>query len=332
MQKKTIFVGIVLICALIIISGCVKPPSLREEFYGKSVATDKSEDTTKESDDSKEKSEEDSTSKDKDSKDETKGTGGKGLEDTELKAKDILKGDNNIAKVKTLGESSEIDATFFGRNEVFTVPYNDIDAIIFDISKKFAVSLNDIRLILEVDGNPYLRPSQKEELEIEEKGQEVVFNETDDNPYAELPYSFFRNDSEPGYLRAVGCDIKNNVVKFKLHNFKDVVVRRYRIVKPKVQDPLTVYFNKKRLIDSFCDGVLDLEPNQTIECFHSGVSFIKTKQKGSIYDEIEYNEDFTDELYITQPGYNEKFTFVCTEEASKSNDTSSNQSSNSTQE
>ena len=304
----------VLLVMIVMVAGCVKPATLKyQERMGDVKTVDQSKktdevtvpDQPENPDDSTEqKSEESSTEKSQESTSETSG---------ELKAKDLLK-QEGVARVRTIGESSEIDATFFGRNEVFTVPYTDKDAIIFDIAQKFGITLQEVRIAVSFDGQVYLREDQKEVAELEVKGQESIFNESESNPYADLEYTFTKDD---GFLRGIACDLENKVIKYKLTNFKDEPVNRYKNVKPKIQNPLTVYFNKKRLEESFCGGIWTMEPGETIECYHAGVEFVRSPQSGSVYDSIEYNTDLVDEFVLTQPGYNEHFTFVCTPESSQ---------------
>lgn len=290
---------------LLLVASCAKPPSLREENLQAQPITPESQiqepSSPTEQPSTPEKTDEPKT--------ETTPSSDTPKEEGELTAKDILNAPA-IARVTTKGESSEIDATFAGRNEVFTVPYTDMDAIIFDIAKKFGVSLNEVRQALYLNGQRYIKPSEAQKIE-EEKDQQEIFNQSKSNPFTNISYSFFRPADEEGYIRAIGCDLSKSILKFELHNFKDVELKRYREVKPKIQNPLTIYFNGKRLIESYCEGFWSLEPNQTTDCYHSGVSFIRSTHSGSVYGKIELNEDLQDELIATQPGYNEKFVFLC---------------------
>lgn len=209
---------------------------------------------------------------------------------------------NDRIDVETIGESSKISGTVLDVPYDFTLPYTDKDAIIFEVSKKIKRPLDYVRYIIHFDGNPYLKPSEKQDFE--EEVEETI----EPTEYDYINMSVTKDD---GFIREIGCDFENRIIKMSLTNPTNETVKLYKPVSPRIKNALVIYLNGKLLEKMKCDAD-EIEANETISCVKSKVYFVKGDSSNLISD-AGYDSSLVDKLVASRPGYNEQITFECME-------------------
>ena len=287
-----------LICLAILvlfIIGCT-PASLRDNTT--IVPTGDAEDTN--SDDSSEDIESGDIEETKDtekSKNET-------VEEPKKDPRDITINDRLDVDIRS--SDARVTGTVLEVPYDFTVPFTDKDAIIFEVAKQVNKPLNNIRLIIYFDGNPYLKPSDKSKLEEEVQN---ILPTKDIDEFKYINYTFSKED---GFIRQVGCDLENAIIKINFVNEGPEPVKLYKEVVPKIKNALVIYLNSKMLKNLNCGGAEEIGANSSITCVKSPVIFIRAGSP-STFGSATYDESLQDHLVASRPGYSEKLTFECKE-------------------
>jgi len=294
-----ILVGILLLITVILVAGCVKPPTLGQipdEVEETVTVVENTEEITKQIEQPSEEqlAEKETTVKKSSPATEKKEVYGKGRID-----------------VTTLGESSQIAGTVNGRTFDFTVAYTDKDAIAFDIHEKWGISLNEARLITFVDNNPLLRPSEKAELTEEFSSlavEEEFFESTENTRFTNITFDVTR---EEGVLRGVGCNFDEKLIKFKVYNPFNEPLPFFQDVRPRIKGAIAFYVNNRLIIPS-CEGKQALEFNESVDCVKANVFFVRSKDSNVIYDAANFESTLNDSVNIKRPGLQEALKFECT--------------------
>jgi len=183
-------------------------------------------------------------------------------------------------------DTTKVNGTFYSEKVSETFSYTDLDAIIFDLANTLNTKLDEVRLIVYVDGERYLKPTQSVvAAEAEAKEQQKT---TD---FAAIPVIFTKDE---GYIRGVGCDLNQGLLKIVFYNNETEDVPFYRNVFPRIKMGLVTYINKKIIVPLYCENNSQVIPaNSTIECIRAGVFFVKAKTSSVFSENVTYEESLS---------------------------------------
>ena len=200
--------------------------------------------------------------------------------------------------------TSRAEGEFYGDIVDEDFDYTDIDAIMFDLTKILNTKIDEVRLVVYVDDEPYLKPSQS--ATAQQHFAEIQEKETN---FSAIPIVFTK---EEGFIRAIGCDMNESVLRITFHNPTEQEVPLYKIVIPRLQGALVTYLNKKMILPLYCEDNKQVIPsNRSLDCIKAGVFFVQAKTINIFDEEMHYDKNLEDQLVVTRPGYNEEVKFRC---------------------
>ena len=200
--------------------------------------------------------------------------------------------------------TSRAEGEFYGDIVDEDFDYTDIDAIMFDLSKILNTKIEEVRLVVYIDNEPYLKPSQS--AATQQNFAEIREKEIN---FSAIPIVFTK---EEGFIRAIGCDINQSVLRVIFHNPTEQEVPLYKLVIPRVKGALVTYLNKKMILPFYCEDNKQVIPsNRSLECVKADVFFVQAKTTNIFDEEMRYDESLEDQLVVTRPGYNEEVKFRC---------------------
>jgi len=206
--------------------------------------------------------------------------------------------------------TSRAEGEFYGDIVDEDFDYTDIDAIMFDLSKILNTKIEEVQLVVYIDDEPYLKPSQS--AATQQHFAEIQEKETN---FSAIPIVFTK---EEGFIRAIGCDMNESVLRIIFHNPTEQEVPLYKIVIPRLQGALVTYLNKKMVLPLHCEDNKQVIPsNRSLDCIKAGVFFVQAKTTNIFDEEMRYDESLEDQLVVTRPGYNEEVKFRCKPETIK---------------
>lgn len=225
-------------------------------------------------------------------------------EDTEVEKPEETRIDITTDNVT---ETARAEGKYEGQTVYKTFSFIDIDAMIFDLASLLDVTLDDIRLILYIDGQPFIKPSQSDAAvqhfaEIQEK----------ETNFDNIPIIFTKDE---GLIRAIGCDLNQSIIRIVYYNNGSTEIPFFQQVTPKIKNALVTYFNKKMAYPLYCkDDAVVIAPNGTVDCIKAAVTFVRTPKTNIFDEETSYNNDSQDQLVLSRPGFKEEVNFLCKED------------------
>ena len=193
-----------------------------------------------------------------------------------------------------------IKGTVKGATKELEMPYEDIDALIFDASKLFKITLFEARYISYYNGNRVLKPS---EISVAKEGISSL-----EDPNLKVDYIPYEVEWSDGFLRGVGCDRREGILKLSIFNNLTNPVPLWRDVKPRIKGAMVFRLNRI-LLDGITCGADPLQNRTLYVCHRSGVSFVENKQ--SIVSENSTYSGLQNEVAVSIPGETEVKFFTC---------------------